>query len=184
MTKMRILKLVEVIVLLVHFQRILGLFNFYQNESIINILYFEEGYYPKMHVIWKALLETFWTMCIIYFNVTSFNLFVHIAILKIERNQQISQMNKSQKFYLWDFVGKNRLHTSKYKFIYSIIFVLKIFVQFTFMHRSGKSSILKVVFHKMSPNETLFLESTNKIVKDDISNSSFVQFRVSCYNVS
>ena len=30
----------------------------------------------------------------------------------------------------------------------------------------------------MSPNETLFLESTNKIVKDDISNSSFVQFRV------
>ena len=45
-------------------------------------------------------------------------------------------------------------------------------------YRSGKSSILKVVFHKMSPNETLFLESTNKIVKDDISNSSFVQFRV------
>ena len=44
--------------------------------------------------------------------------------------------------------------------------------------RSGKSSIQKVVFHKMSPNETLFLESTNKIVKDDISNSSFVQFYV------
>lgn len=31
--------------------------------------------------------------------------------------------------------------------------------------RSGKSSIQKVVFHKMSPNETLFLESTSKIVK-------------------
>lgn len=30
----------------------------------------------------------------------------------------------------------------------------------------------------MSPNETLFLESTTKIMKDDISNSSFVQFRV------
>ena len=30
----------------------------------------------------------------------------------------------------------------------------------------------------MSPNETLFLESTTKIIKDDISNSSFVQFRV------
>ena len=44
--------------------------------------------------------------------------------------------------------------------------------------RSGKSSILKVVFHKMSPNETLFLESTNKIVKDDVSNSSFVQFQM------
>lgn len=46
------------------------------------------------------------------------------------------------------------------------------------MRRSGKSSIQKVVFHKMSPNETLFLESTNKIVKDDISNSSFVSFSI------
>ncbi|XP_076437733.1 ras-related GTP-binding protein C-like isoform X1 [Babylonia areolata] len=46
------------------------------------------------------------------------------------------------------------------------------------LRRSGKSSIQKVVFHKVSPNETLFLESTNKIVKDDISNSSFVQFQV------
>lgn len=36
------------------------------------------------------------------------------------------------------------------------------------LFRSGKSSIQKVVFHKMSPNETLFLESTNKIVKDGI----------------
>ena len=47
-----------------------------------------------------------------------------------------------------------------------------------FAFRSGKSSIQKVVFHKMSPNETLFLESTNKIIKDDISNSSFVQFQI------
>lgn len=46
------------------------------------------------------------------------------------------------------------------------------------LFRSGKSSIQKVVFHKMSPNETLFLESTNKIIKDDISNSSFVQFQI------
>lgn len=46
------------------------------------------------------------------------------------------------------------------------------------LRRSGKSSIQKVVFHKMSPNETLFLESTNKIVKDDINNSSFVQFTI------
>ncbi|PIO38644.1 hypothetical protein AB205_0037350, partial [Aquarana catesbeiana] len=36
----------------------------------------------------------------------------------------------------------------------------------------------QVVFHKMSPNETLFLESTNKIYKDDISNSSFVNFQI------
>ena len=46
------------------------------------------------------------------------------------------------------------------------------------LRRSGKSSIQKVVFHKMAPNETLFLESTNKIVKSDISNSSFVQFQI------
>eukprot|EP01134_Creolimax_fragrantissima_P001291 CFRG1291T1 len=46
------------------------------------------------------------------------------------------------------------------------------------LRRSGKSSIQKVVFHKMSPNETLFLESTSKLVKSDISNSSFVQFQV------
>ncbi|RWS14415.1 ras-related GTP-binding protein C-like isoform X1, partial [Dinothrombium tinctorium] len=46
------------------------------------------------------------------------------------------------------------------------------------LRRSGKSSIQKVVFHKMSPNETLFLESTNKIIKDDISNTSFVSFTI------
>lgn len=46
------------------------------------------------------------------------------------------------------------------------------------LRRSGKSSIQRVVFHKMSPAETLFLESTNKIVKDDVPHSSFVQFQV------
>ncbi|KAK9526585.1 hypothetical protein VZT92_015274 [Zoarces viviparus] len=46
------------------------------------------------------------------------------------------------------------------------------------LRRSGKSSIQKVVFHKMSPNETLFLESTNKIYKDDISATSFVNFQI------
>jgi len=46
------------------------------------------------------------------------------------------------------------------------------------LRKSGKSSIQKVVFHKMSPNETLFLESTSKIIKNDIANSSFVQFQV------
>ena len=35
--------------------------------------------------------------------------------------------------------------------------------------RSGKSSIQKVVFHKMSPNETLFLESTSKVIKNGAS---------------
>ncbi|KAK2834095.1 hypothetical protein Q7C36_014796 [Tachysurus vachellii] len=46
------------------------------------------------------------------------------------------------------------------------------------LRRSGKSSIQKVVFHKMPPSETLFLESTNKIYKDDISSSSFVNFQI------
>ncbi|XP_064399902.1 ras-related GTP-binding protein D-like [Halichondria panicea] len=46
------------------------------------------------------------------------------------------------------------------------------------LRRGGKSSIQKVVFHKLSPNETLFLESTTKVVKDDVSNSSFVQFQI------
>eukprot|EP00730_Choanoeca_flexa_P002027 TRINITY_DN10881_c0_g1_i1.p1 TRINITY_DN10881_c0_g1~~TRINITY_DN10881_c0_g1_i1.p1 ORF type:complete len:359 (+),score=78.29 TRINITY_DN10881_c0_g1_i1:64-1077(+) len=46
------------------------------------------------------------------------------------------------------------------------------------LQSSGKSSIQQVVFHKMSPNETLFLESSNSIQKDDISNSSFVQFQI------
>ncbi|XP_073934334.1 ras-related GTP-binding protein D isoform X2 [Castor canadensis] len=46
------------------------------------------------------------------------------------------------------------------------------------LRRSGKSSIQKVVFHKMSPNETLFLESTNKICREEVSNSSFVNFQI------
>merc|ERR1712016_2672 len=45
-------------------------------------------------------------------------------------------------------------------------------------YRSGKSSIYKVVFQKMSPTETLFLESTSKLFKDDVTNSSFIQFSV------
>ena len=33
-------------------------------------------------------------------------------------------------------------------------------------NRSGKSSIMSVVFHKLEPQETLFLESTTRIQKD------------------
>ncbi|KAB0364833.1 hypothetical protein FD754_008989 [Muntiacus muntjak] len=40
------------------------------------------------------------------------------------------------------------------------------------LRRSGKSSIQKVVFHKMSPKETLFLVSTKKICREEVSNSS------------
>ncbi|KAL5103912.1 Ras-related GTP-binding protein D [Taenia crassiceps] len=43
---------------------------------------------------------------------------------------------------------------------------------------SGKSSIQKVVFHKLAPAETLYLESTNKIEKNDISDCSFIKFQI------
>lgn len=46
------------------------------------------------------------------------------------------------------------------------------------LRRGGKSSILKVVFYKMSPHETLFLESTNSVEKTDVANSSFIQFQI------
>ncbi|KAJ3163700.1 hypothetical protein HDU86_000294 [Geranomyces michiganensis] len=39
------------------------------------------------------------------------------------------------------------------------------------LRRSGKSSIERVVFHKMSPNETLFVESTSKLRKESIVSS-------------
>lgn len=40
----------------------------------------------------------------------------------------------------------------------------------------SKSDLFKVVFHKMPPNETLFLESTGEIIKENI--SSFIDFQV------
>jgi hypothetical protein len=43
--------------------------------------------------------------------------------------------------------------------------------------RSGKSSIERVVFHKMSPHETLFLESTTQVDIKLIANNSFVKFQ-------
>ena len=43
--------------------------------------------------------------------------------------------------------------------------------------RSGKSSIERVVFHKMSPHETLFLESTNQVDVKLVANNSFVKFQ-------
>ncbi|XP_039265096.2 ras-related GTP-binding protein C-like [Styela clava] len=46
------------------------------------------------------------------------------------------------------------------------------------LQRSGKSSIQKVVFHKVAPNETLFLETTPKIFRDDVSNDSFINFQI------
>ncbi len=43
--------------------------------------------------------------------------------------------------------------------------------------RSGKSSIERVIFHKMSPHETLFLESTNNVDIQLIANNHFVRFQ-------
>lgn len=44
--------------------------------------------------------------------------------------------------------------------------------------RSGKSSIQRVVFHKMSPHETLFLESTHSLDIKLVANNPFVQFQI------
>ncbi|KAL4096728.1 hypothetical protein QTP88_021623 [Uroleucon formosanum] len=43
---------------------------------------------------------------------------------------------------------------------------------------SGKTSIQKVVFQKMSPNETLFIGSNNSMLKDVVNNSAFVNFQI------
>eukprot|EP01041_Mallomonas_annulata_P010500 gene10500-21899_t len=43
--------------------------------------------------------------------------------------------------------------------------------------RSGKSSIERVVFHKMSPHETLFLESTTSVDIHLIANNNLVKFQ-------
>ncbi|GAB5035086.1 ras-related gtp binding c [Nannochloropsis oceanica] len=44
--------------------------------------------------------------------------------------------------------------------------------------RSGKTSIERVVFQKMSPHETLFLESTHSLDVKLINNNPFVQFQI------
>lgn len=50
-------------------------------------------------------------------------------------------------------------------------------ILFTGPRRSGKSSIERVVFHKMSPHETLFLESTHNVDIHFIANNNFVKFQ-------
>mmetsp|Transcript_26075 Transcript_26075/g.52013 ORF Transcript_26075/g.52013 Transcript_26075/m.52013 type:complete len:348 (-) Transcript_26075:28-1071(-) len=44
--------------------------------------------------------------------------------------------------------------------------------------RSGKSSMQRVVFHKLSPHETLFLESTTHLDVKYIAHNSLVQFQI------
>ena len=50
-------------------------------------------------------------------------------------------------------------------------------ILFTGPRRSGKSSIEKVIFHKMSPHETLFLESTHSVDIHLIANNDFIKFQ-------
>lgn len=50
-------------------------------------------------------------------------------------------------------------------------------VVFMGSRRSGKSSIERVVFHKMSPHETLFLESTASVDIHYIANNNFIKFQ-------
>lgn len=46
------------------------------------------------------------------------------------------------------------------------------------LSKAGKTSIRNVIFHKMSANETQFLDPTHKIDKIDISNKSFLDFQL------
>jgi Ras-related GTP-binding protein C/D len=50
-------------------------------------------------------------------------------------------------------------------------------ILFTGPRRSGKSSIEQVIFHKMPPHETLFLESTHSVDIHMIANNDFVRFQ-------
>eukprot|EP00455_Lapot_gusevi_P054444 TRINITY_DN872_c0_g1_i1.p1 TRINITY_DN872_c0_g1~~TRINITY_DN872_c0_g1_i1.p1 ORF type:complete len:388 (-),score=127.67 TRINITY_DN872_c0_g1_i1:21-1130(-) len=46
------------------------------------------------------------------------------------------------------------------------------------LKRSGKTSIQKVVFEKLSPHETLWLETTSEVRVKDIANTPFVKFQI------
>ncbi|KAK4537284.1 hypothetical protein CDCA_CDCA11G3309 [Cyanidium caldarium] len=46
------------------------------------------------------------------------------------------------------------------------------------MARSGKTSLQSVVFHRVAPHETLFLESTHRVIRQDMGHSVWMQFQV------
>lgn len=50
-------------------------------------------------------------------------------------------------------------------------------IMFTGPRRSGKSSIERVIFHKMSPHETLFLESTHSVDIHRVAHNKFIRFQ-------
>jgi Ras-related GTP-binding protein C/D len=43
--------------------------------------------------------------------------------------------------------------------------------------RSGKTSLVRTIFQKMSPHETLFLESTGNVDLQFVSDNEFVRFQ-------
>lgn len=46
------------------------------------------------------------------------------------------------------------------------------------MPKSGKTSIQKVVFQKMSPHETFFLLPTTQVEKQEVNNNPNIEFSV------
>ena len=46
------------------------------------------------------------------------------------------------------------------------------------MARSGKTSLQSVVFHRVAPHETLFLESTHRVIRQDMGHNVWMQFQV------
>lgn len=76
------------------------------------------------------------------------------------------------------FTGPRR-YLGKYKDIEKdeMINLFDLISEYILIYRSGKSSIERVIFHKFSPHETLFLESTANVDIHLIANNEFVRFQ-------
>jgi hypothetical protein len=68
----------------------------------------------------------------------------------------------NRDFCLWARGGEKLNQTS-------VLYMLNIY------YRSGKSSISSVVFHKLPPSETLYLETTYRIKKESMQYVSFLE---------
>jgi Ras-related GTP-binding protein C/D len=79
----------------------------------------------------------------------------------------MSRMMADLESFLWELKGF-------LSFLFYLFLLIFVFV----FERSGKSSIEKVVFHKMSPHETLFLEPTNDVRVREIHNNPLVHLQV------
>lgn len=106
-----------------------------------------------------------------------FNLSPYFPVIAMDTEtrtmQQLRHQRTSHVFYSWGLEGTMLWIHPSHALCFSFTFLcdngyvaLLLSTLYISCYRSGKSSIQKVVFHKMSPNETLFLESTSKIIKD------------------